>query len=115
MRVVEHRVAVDDVQPTWRNDLNFGFETTFDIVKLGRLALLRPSLSLGHVDEVYDRALDSLVGANPDQRLLARASTGLHILGGNDLFHRHVAAIADDALNSFRRQKQQRLRKFAQE
>jgi hypothetical protein len=43
MRVVEHRVAVDDVQPTWRNDLNFRFETAFDIVKLGRLALLRPA------------------------------------------------------------------------
>src|SRR3990172_12329292 len=73
MRVVEHRVAVDDVQPTWRNELNFRFETAFDIVKLGRLALLRPSLSLGDVDEVYDRALDSLIGANPDQRLLAGA------------------------------------------
>ena len=99
MRVVEHRVAVDDVQRTGRDDLNLGFEAAFDIVELGRLALLRPSLSLGHVDEVYDRALDGLVGANPDQRLLAGASAGLHILGGDDLFHRHVAAIDDDALD----------------
>jgi hypothetical protein len=98
MCVVEHRIAVEDVQPTWRNDLNFGFETAFDIVKLGRLALLRPSLSLGDVDEVYDRALDSLIGANPDHRLLARASAGLDILGRNDLSHRHVATIDDDPL-----------------
>ena len=99
MRVVEHRVAVDDVQRTWRNDLNLGFEAAFDIVELGRLARLRPSLSLGHVDQVYDRAFDRLVGANPDQRLLARASADLHILGRDDLFRRHVAAIADDALD----------------
>jgi hypothetical protein len=99
MRVVENRVAIDDVQPTWGNDLNFRFETTFDVVKLGRFALLRPSLSLGNVDEVYDRALDSLIGANPDHRLLAGASAGFHILGRNDLFCRHVATIDDDPLN----------------
>ena len=82
-----------------RDDLNLGFEAAFEIVELRRLARLRPGLSLGHVDEVYDRALDGLVGANPDQRLLARASAGLHILGGDDLLRRHVAAIDDDPLN----------------
>ena len=99
MRVVENRVAVDDVQPTWGNDLNFRFETTFDVVKLGRLALLRPSLPLGYVDEVYDRALDSLISANLDHRLFARASAGLDILGRNDLSCRHVATVDDDPLN----------------
>ena len=99
VRVVQHRVAVDDDQRTGRDDLNLRFEAAFVVVELGRLAWRRPRLSLGHVDEVYDGAFDRPVGANPDQRLIAGASTGLHILGGNDLFCRHVAAITDDALD----------------
>jgi len=51
---------------TGTDDLNLGFEAAFDIVEFRRLALLRPGLSRGHVDEIHDRTLDGLVGANPD-------------------------------------------------
>jgi len=96
VRIVQHRVLVDDVDPTGTDDLNLRFKAAFNIVKLGRLPFLRPRLSLGDVGEVYDRALDSLIGANPDLRLLAGASAGLHILGRNYLSCRHFTTIDDD-------------------
>jgi len=52
-----------------------------------------------NVDEVDDGAFDRPVGANPDERLIARLAADIHVLGGDDLLRGHVAFVDDYALD----------------
>jgi hypothetical protein len=77
------------------DNLHFRLEAAFDIVERRRRRLFGPSLSRLHVDEVDDSTLYLLIGGDPDPRLLAGPAAHVAVFGGDDLLHRHLAAIND--------------------
>ena len=97
--VVEDRIGVDHVERSGANDLNLWLEAAFDVVEFWRLSGCWPVLSLRHFDQINDRTFDGLAVADPYQRLLARLSANLDILGRYDFFRRHAATIDNRALD----------------
>src|SRR5207249_9364617 len=86
MRVVQHRIRVDDLEVPGRDDLHMRLEIAFDVVDVrgGREPL--PRLSFRDVLEIHHRVLDRFVGADLDLVHLAHAAAAdLPILGENDL------------------------------
>src|SRR5215207_4424424 len=99
MGVMEHRIAVEDVQTTRADYLNYRHETAFLVVDFGRLTCCRPGFPLGDLREIHHCVLDTLAGSNRHQWLLANAAANLDILVGNDLSSGYSAAEDNLALD----------------